>query len=45
MAGLPSRSRQAKAGDRGGDRTHDHMIKSHVLYQLSYTVNSSVPSK
>jgi hypothetical protein len=19
-------------GERGGDRTHDHMIKSHVLY-------------
>lgn len=23
-------------GEPGGTRTHDHMIKSHVLYQLSY---------
>ncbi len=25
-------------GERGGTRTHDHMIKSHVLYQLSYAL-------
>ena len=24
------------AGEPGGIRTHDPMIKSHVLYQLSY---------
>jgi hypothetical protein len=23
-------------GEPGGTRTRDHMIKSHVLYQLSY---------
>ncbi len=26
------------SGERGGTRTHDHMIKSHVLYQLSYAL-------
>ena len=25
-------------GDQGGNRTHDHMIKSHVLYRLSYLI-------
>ncbi len=28
-----------KTGDRGGIRTHDHLIKSQVLYRLSYAVN------
>ena len=23
-------------GEPGGDRTHDHLIKSQMLYQLSY---------
>ena len=27
-------------GDRGGIRTHDPIIKSDVLYRLSYAVNS-----
>lgn len=27
-----------KTGDRGGIRTHDHLIKSQVLYRLSYAV-------
>ena len=27
-----------KKGDLGGDRTLDPMIKSHLLYQLSYEV-------
>jgi hypothetical protein len=27
---------QAEAGEPGGARTHDHLIKSQVLYQLSY---------
>ena len=26
-------------GDRGGDRTRDLLIKSQLLYQLSYTVS------
>ena len=25
-------------GERGGTRTHDPMIKSHVLYHLSYAL-------
>jgi hypothetical protein len=25
-------------GERGGTRTHDPMIKSHVLYRLSYAL-------
>ena len=25
-------------GERGGDRTHDPVIKSHVLYRLSYAL-------
>ena len=29
-----------KKGDLGGDRTLDPMIKSHLLYQLSYEVNT-----
>lgn len=28
------------AGEPGGTRTHDPMIKSHVLYQLSYGLAS-----
>ncbi|MDB5365011.1 MAG: hypothetical protein JWM77_938, partial [Rhodospirillales bacterium] len=28
-------------GDPGGTRTHDPMIKSHVLYQLSYGIDDS----
>ena len=28
-----------KIGERGGTRTHDPMIKSHVLYQLSYALS------
>ena len=33
-------------GERGGDRTHDHLIKSQVLYQLSYplTPKAAEPS-
>jgi hypothetical protein len=27
-----------KHGERGGTRTHDPMIKSHVLYRLSYAL-------
>src|SRR3954471_24292074 len=27
-----------KLGERGGIRTHDPMIKSHVLYRLSYAL-------
>ncbi len=30
-----------KKGDLGGDRTLDPMIKSHLLYQLSYEVSMS----
>jgi hypothetical protein len=26
------------AGERDGTRTHDHLIKSQVLYQLSYAL-------
>jgi hypothetical protein len=29
---------RAKAGERGGTRTRDPMIKSHVLYHLSYAL-------
>lgn len=29
-------SRSKHTGGRGGDRTHDSLIKSQVLYQLSY---------
>jgi hypothetical protein len=25
-------------GERGGTRTHDHLIKSQVLYHLSYAL-------
>ena len=28
-------------GERGGTRTHDPMIKSHVLYRLSYALTLS----
>jgi hypothetical protein len=28
-------------GERGGDRTHDPVIKSHVLYRLSYALGFS----
>ena len=31
--GLPRES-----GDPGGNRTHDTVIKSHVLYRLSYRI-------
>lgn len=27
---------------RGGDRTHDHLIKSQMLYQLSYRPTEGV---
>jgi hypothetical protein len=27
-------------GDPGGARTRDHMLKRHVLYQLSYRITS-----
>ena len=27
-----------KNGERGGTRTHDHLIKSQVLYHLSYAL-------
>jgi hypothetical protein len=38
-AGMPSRSpKRAKAGDRGGIRTHDLLIKSQLLYRLSYAI-------
>ncbi len=30
--------RQKGFGDPGGIRTHDHSIKSRVLYQLSYGI-------
>ena len=33
---ITSLSLERKGGEPGGARTHDHMIKSHVLYQLSY---------
>ena len=29
-------------GDLGGDRTLDPMIKSHLLYQLSYEVGNDL---
>lgn len=29
---------RARGGERGGNRTHDTMIKSHVLYRLSYAL-------
>src|SRR5437660_3693629 len=29
-------------GERGGTRTHDPMIKSHVLYRLSYALTVSI---
>lgn len=32
------RNMEFEHGERGGTRTHDHMIKSHVLYQLSYAL-------
>ncbi len=31
-----SNSEDDANGEPGGARTRDHMIKSHVLYQLSY---------
>ncbi len=30
------------SGERGGTRTHDPMIKSHVLYRLSYALTCAV---
>ncbi len=35
LVGIP---KKWENGERGGTRTHDHMIKSHVLYQLSYAL-------
>ncbi len=33
-------------GDPGGNRTHGHLIKSQVLYRLSYRIKEkSVPQK
>jgi hypothetical protein len=29
-------------GERGGARTHDPVIKSHVLYRLSYALTSRI---
>ena len=29
-------------GERGGTRTHDPMIKSHVLYRLSYALTRAL---
>jgi hypothetical protein len=31
-------SRFGEGGERGGARTHDPVIKSHVLYRLSYAL-------
>lgn len=28
-------------GERGGDRTRDHLIKSQVLYRLSYPLDGA----
>jgi hypothetical protein len=41
LASLSCRKRQGRRdlnGERGGTRTHDPMIKSHVLYRLSYAL-------
>jgi hypothetical protein len=32
-------------GERGGTRTRDPMIKSHVLYRLSYALTLEHPAK
>ena len=32
---------QPSIGERGGARTHDPVIKSHVLYRLSYALAPS----
>lgn len=29
-------------GDRGGTRTHDHSIKSRMLYRLSYAITEAI---
>lgn len=37
-AGMPSAARYENFGERAGARTQDPVIKSHVLYRLSYAL-------
>ncbi len=39
-ARLDDRDLCIKNGEPGGDRTHDHLIKSQMLYQLSYRLTT-----
>lgn len=39
---MPFSTYAVQNGDSGGIRTHDPMIKSHVLYRLSYGI---IPAK